>query len=173
MEDSADIQIKPGSSNMNKRSLAHGKSKGKIKSKKTETEVIHRASPRFPCVMGHTKGESHGKNCSVCELQSKKPGLFGTKKIQNEDLFKCDKPMPFMTFIDYLLPESPDLDGCEMILRFPESVFFDDKGKPHFLALTDKNDRKLKSQTHQRYLGLQTMEQFLRQEIKRRKLEEK
>jgi hypothetical protein len=49
-----------------------------------------------------------------------------------------------MKFIDFLLPPSPDLDGCEMILKFPESVFFDG-GKPVFLALTDKNDKKLKS----------------------------
>jgi hypothetical protein len=93
--------------------------------------------------MGHTKGDENGKNCSVCELQSKKPGLFGTKKIVNEALFRQDE-ISFMKFIDFLLPPSPDLDGCEMVLKFPESVFFD-AGKPAFLAMTDKNDRKLKS----------------------------
>jgi hypothetical protein len=51
-----------------KRNTTKNNLKGKAKSKKTEAEVIHRASPRFPCVMGHTKGDEKGKNCSVCDL---------------------------------------------------------------------------------------------------------
>ena len=109
--------------------------------------------------MGHTKGpDETGKNCSVCERQTKRPGEFANKKIRNESLYEGDEKFTFMKFMEMLLPPSPDLDGCEMILKFPESVFFDDQGKPKFLAMTDKNDKKLKSQTHPRYLGLSTME---------------
>ena len=83
--------------------------------------------------------------------------MFGTKKVLNEKLYRSKKPekhvpahewkedntWTFMQFITKLLPPSSDLDGCEMVLKFPESVFFD-TGKPNFLAMTDKVDQKLK-----------------------------
>ena len=46
-----------------------------------------------------------------------------------------------MKFLDFLLPQSTNLEGCEVL--FPESVFFD-AGKPYFIAMTDK-DGKMKS----------------------------
>ena len=80
--------------------------------------------------------------------------MFGTKKVLNEKLYKSAilekngefkdwSTWSFMEFIEHLLPPSSDLDGCEMICKFPESVFFE-KGKPNFISMTDKNDGKLK-----------------------------
>ena len=43
-----------------------------------------------------------------------------------------------MEFIQYLLPPSPDLEGCEV--KFPDSVFFQ-YGKPAFIAMTDKEGK--------------------------------
>lgn len=68
----------------------------------------------------------------------------------------------FRTLVEYLLPPSIDLEGCEIL--FPESVFFggeirkDERedpmnGKPLFIAKTDK-DGKMISITQQSKLGL-------------------
>jgi hypothetical protein len=40
--------------------------------------------------------------------------------------------------IEYLLPPSLDLEGCELL--FPETVFFGDD-KPIFIAKTDKDGK--------------------------------
>jgi len=65
-------------------------------------------------------------------------------------LFK-DESIPFVKLIEYLLPTSFDLDGCE--IKFPDSVFFGDDGKPVFIAKTDK-DGKMVQITQSSKLGL-------------------
>jgi hypothetical protein len=67
-----------------------------------------------------------------------------------------------MEFIQYLLPPSPDLEGCEV--DFPDSVFFE-SGKPAFIAMTDK-EGKLKQQNHPRYLVLNIIRQSLSEVVK-------
>ena len=49
--------------------------------------------------------------------------------------------IPFIKFVEYLLPPSLDLEGCEVL--FPDSVFFGDDGKPIFVAKTDKDGRMI------------------------------
>ena len=44
--------------------------------------------------------------------------------------------------IEYLLPPSLDLEGCE--IRFPDTVFFGDTDKPLFIAKTDKDGKMIK-----------------------------
>jgi len=49
------------------------------------------------------------------------------------------------------LPPTLDLEGCD--IKFPDSVFFGDDGKPIFIAKTDK-DGKMVSITQSSKLGL-------------------
>ena len=66
----------------------------------------------------------------------------------NKKLYS-DSQVEFVKLIQYLLPPSVELDGCEV--RIPESVFFDKEGKPIFVVKTDK-DGKLTSITQQNKL---------------------
>lgn len=71
--DLTDVQVKPDSAGNNRRAT-NGKSstKGRNKSKKDVTAALEeqRASPRFPCVDGHTTNEQK-MNCTVCQMQLK------------------------------------------------------------------------------------------------------
>jgi hypothetical protein len=67
-QDLTDVQVKPDSAGNNKRTATgKGTTKGKSKGKKDVTAALQeqRASPRFPCVDGHTTNEQK-KNCSIC-----------------------------------------------------------------------------------------------------------
>lgn len=55
-------------------------------------------------------------------------------------MFSQDK-INFMKFVEFLLPPSLDLEGCEIL--FPDSLFFDDSGKAAFVAKTDKEGKML------------------------------
>ena len=66
--------------------------------------------------------------------------MFAPNKMQNESLYIQDK-ISFFELIEYLLPPSTNLEGCE--IKIPESVFFDG-GKPVFIAMTGP-DKKMKS----------------------------
>lgn len=57
----------------------------------------------------------------------------------------------FRQLIDCLLPPSLELDGCE--INFPDSVFFDEVGKPAFIAKTDKEGKMYSVWQHNK-LGL-------------------
>jgi len=65
-------------------------------------------------------------------------------------LFQSEN-IPFVKMIEYLLPPSLDLEGCEVL--FPDSIFFGEDGKPMFLAKTDK-DGKMSSINQPNKLGL-------------------
>ena len=81
--------------------------------------------------------------------------MFEDKKERNLALYKKHK-IPFIKMIEYLLPPSLELEGCEVI--FPHSAFFGDEGKPAFICQTDQ-DGKLVSITQQNKLALQEIRQ--------------
>ena len=51
-------------------------------------------------------------------------------------MYEGEGPLPFISLVEALLPppKTHDLDGCEMI--FSDSCFFDEDGKPVFIAKT-------------------------------------
>ena len=100
-------------------------------------------------------------------------------KLYTQDL------IAFRTLVEYLLPPSIDLEGCEIL--FPESVFFggdthiqekkEDRedpmnGKPIFIAKTDK-DGKMISITQQSKLGLGDIRQKFSVLVRERKADTK
>ena len=50
-----------------------------------------------------------------------------------------DETVSFAKLVEYMLPPTLDLEGCE--IKFPDSVFFGDDGKPIFIAKTDKDGK--------------------------------
>lgn len=82
----------------------------------------------------------HVQGCSICQEQIEKPTNFVERKVRNLKFFKNDK-IEFIKLVEYLLPPSLDLEGCE--LKFPDSVFFGEDGKPQFIAKTDKDGKMI------------------------------
>ena len=91
--------------------------------------------------------------------------MFEDKKERNLALYKKHK-IPFIKMIEYLLPPSLELEGCEVI--FPHSAFFGDEGKPAFICQTDQ-DGKLVSITQQNKLALQEIRQSFSGFVRKRK----
>ena len=97
-----------------------------------------RAKQYFAC-RAHKEGDKL-KNCSICKLQMKNPQLFDSHKNKNMKLY-MNEVISFSTFIEYLLPPSIDLEGCEV--QFPDSLFFKEDGQPSFIAKTEPHDGKI------------------------------
>jgi hypothetical protein len=53
-------------------------------------------------------------------------------------LYKREK-LEFVKLVEQLLPQTIDLEGCEV--KFPETAFFGEDGKPALMAKTDKDGR--------------------------------
>lgn len=146
--DDANIPIAPGQ--------LHKKKTAQQKSKNVDLNIIEvedqpqTAKAYFPCRFVKVKTDQvidiksyaeHVHGCSICKIQVETPEAFITKLNRDLSLFRRDK-IEFVKLIEYLLPQTIDLEGCE--IRLPETAFFGDDGKPLFVAKTDK-DGKLTS----------------------------
>lgn len=90
-------------------------------------------------------------------MQVERPGEFLSVKQRNMRLYRDEaEAVPFVKLIEYLLPPTLDLEGCE--IKFPDSVFFGEDGKPVFIAKTDK-DGKMVQITQASKLGLSDIRQ--------------
>ena len=122
-----------------------------------EHEKTQIAKSHFPCHMKelhmkmnkdeYIKATSEAlDSCPICYEHVDRPHDFVVQKIRNENLFRQDSngitnEIPFVKLIEYLIPESMDLEGCE--IKMPETVFFQE-GKPLFIAQTEKDGKMSK-----------------------------
>ena len=92
-----------------------------------------------------------GENgCAICEAQIQDADKYTDKFTRNMKYYTKDT-CTFSKFMSYLQPPSIDLEGCEVI--FPDSLFFQEDGKPDYWGKTDYNG-KFMSIRNQNKLGL-------------------
>lgn len=105
------------------------------------------AKAYFPCRFATVKIDQvvdiksyaeHVHGCSICKMQVETPEAFITKLNRDLTLYRREK-VEFFRLIDLLLPQTIDLEGCE--IRMPETAFFGDDGKPVYVAKTDKDGK--------------------------------
>lgn len=127
-----DDSLSPKSGGAAKRS-GSGKSK-RSKSKKNEGGEGEglQAKSYYPY---HDHKDLKIRNCSICKLQVDHPERFSAKELTNIDHYQ-EESKTFGDLVEYILPPSLDLEGCEIM--FPDSVFFGTDGKPAFVAKTEQ-----------------------------------
>lgn len=125
-----------------------------------QEEGSEQARTYFPCSrqLRFRKPEDEGKhlaNCTVCKVHVERPDNFVTRSVRDDGWYKQDG-IKFPALIKDLLPPSPgvDLEGCE--IRFPDTAFFAEDGKPGLHARMDK-DGKLSQVAQTNKLTLNAM----------------